>query len=117
MPLTQSVGAILTPYMLPKWLEIRVTLITVCFILGCSILLIGPAFEEMNLTVMLVGLFLSGFCFGILVIPLMAEMMLATKIKFIGSDLEHANSLLSGILNSMYAIGQALAPLLGSVLY
>ena len=96
----QAFGAILTPYMLPKWVEIRVTLITVCFVLGCSILFIGPVYEEKSLIVMMVGLFISGFCFGILTIPLMAEMMFATKIKFFESDLEHANSLLSGILTS-----------------
>jgi len=111
------VSAIVTPFILPKWLEIRVLLITVCFILGCSLLLVGPVFEEMNLIVMIVGLFLVGTCLGILVIPIMPEMMTSTKIKFPESDLEHANSLLSGILNALNGFGQALGPLLGSVLY
>lgn len=82
-----------------------------------STFLIGPAFEDKNLTVMLVGLVLTGSCMGPLAIPNMAEMMQATKLAYPDSDLDHANSLLSGMLNSSFGVGQAIGPLLGAALY
>mmetsp|Transcript_37150 Transcript_37150/g.45354 ORF Transcript_37150/g.45354 Transcript_37150/m.45354 type:complete len:115 (+) Transcript_37150:966-1310(+) len=111
------IGTLLTPYMLPKWVEIRVVLMTGAFLLGFSVLFIGPFYEEKNLTVMCVGLFVSGSLLGPIMIPNMAEMMFATKIHYPAGDLEHANSLLSGILNCCYGAGGALGPLMGASLY
>jgi len=111
------IGTLLTPYIIPKWVEIRVVLMTGAFCLGSSVLLVGPFFEEKNLAVMCVGLFISGSFLGPLMIPNMAEMMFATKISYPESDLEHANSLLSGILNCCYGAGGALGPLMGASLY
>ena len=45
-----------------------------------------------------------------------AEMMNATALKYPNCDLDHANSLLSGILNSCYGLGNAIGPLLGGLL-
>ena len=47
----------------------------------------------------------------------MAEMMFATQLSYPQADIKHANSLLSGILNCMYGLGQALGPILGAFLY
>ena len=105
MPLMYMIGTIITPFAIPKWIEIRVTLIIGSILLGGSILLVGPVYEDTNLVVMLVGLFLSGAFLGPIMIPNMAEMMIATKVKYPDSDLEHANSLLSGILNCCYGMG------------
>ena len=109
-------GTFLTPYVFPKWVEIRVTLISCLFALGLSTFLIGPFYEDENLPVMLVGLVLAGSCMGPLAIPNMAEMMDATRLVYPECDLEHANSLLSGMLNSSFGVGQALGPLLGAFL-
>ena len=98
-------GTILTPFCIPKWVEIRVTLMIGSILLGGSILLVGPVYEEINLIVMLVGLALSGLFLGPIMIPNMAEMMQSTQLKYPDSDLEHANSLLSGILNCCYGTG------------
>ena len=105
MPLMYLIVVMITPFAIPKWIEIRVTLIIGSILLGGSILLVGPVYEDTNLVVMLVGLFLSGAFLGPIMIPNMAEMMIATKVKYPDSDLEHANSLLSGILNCCYGMG------------
>lgn len=117
MPLMYMVGTFMTPYAVPRWVEIRVTLIIGMIMLSLSMILVGPFFEEKNLTVMLIGLFLTGSFLGPTIIPNMAEMMFATKRAFPTSDLEHANSLLSGMLSCCYGAGQAAGPLLGSILY
>ena len=54
---------------------------------------------------MLAGLTLTGSTMGPLAIPNMAEMMQATKLAYPDCDLDHANSLLSGMLNSSFGIG------------
>jgi MFS family permease len=84
--------------------------------MGLSTFLIGPFFSDKNLGVMLLGLVLTGSCMGPLAIPNMAEMMDATKLAYPNCDLHHANSLLSGILNSCFGVGQAAGPLLGAFL-
>jgi len=109
-------GTFLTPYIFPKWVEIRVTLITCGVFLGLSTFLIGPFYEEQNLTVMLVGLILTGCFMGPMGIPNMAEMMHVTRSTYPDCDLDHANSLLSGLLNCFLGAGQALGPLLGALL-
>ena len=78
--------------------------------------LVGPFYGGLNLPVMLIGLSLTGISLGPLVIPNMAEMMNATALKYPNCDLDHANSLLSGILNSCYGLGNAIGPLLGGLL-
>ena len=105
MPLMYMIGVILTPLCIPKWVEIRVTLITGLMILGGGVLLVGPFFEDQNLIIMLIGLFISGTFMGPTIIPNMAEMMYATRQKYPSADLEHANSLLSGMLSCMYGLG------------
>ena len=68
-------------------------------------LLVGPIYADTNLAVMVVGLVLSGAFMGPLIIPNMAEMMHATREAYPESDLDHANSLLSGLFNCSMAIG------------
>jgi len=99
------VGTIITPFAIPKWVEIRVTLFFGSLLLGGGMLLVGPVYEDQNLNVMLIGLGLSGLFLGPIMIPNMSEMMIATKIQYPESDLEHANSLLSGMLNCCYGLG------------
>ena len=105
-----------TPYIIPRWVEHRVTLMTFLFLLGLSTFLIGPFFGGLNLPVMLIGLLLSGLCLGPLVIPNMIEMMNATAEKHPNCDMEHASSLLSGILNCCMGMGMALGPIIGGLL-
>jgi len=110
-------GTLLTPYIVPKWVEIRVLLITFLFLLGASIFLLGPFYEEKNLEVMLIGLALSGMAMGPLIIPNLVEMMRATYLKHPSCDKDHRDSLLSGMLNFFYGLGMSLGPLLGGLLY
>ena len=111
------IGTFATPYVVPRWVEYRVTLIVCLFGLGFSQFLVGPFYDDKNLTVMLIGLVLTGVFIGPLVIPNMAEMMRATSLRYPDCDMDHANSLLSGLLNCCFGLGQAFGPLLGSTLY
>ena len=104
-PLTYLLGTIFSPFIFPKWIEIRVTLISCNLGLGLSMLLVGPIYADTNLAVMVVGLVLSGAFMGPLIVPNMAEMMHATKESHPGSDLDYANSLLSGLFNCSMALG------------
>ena len=112
-----TVSTLLIPYIAPKWVEHRVTMILGLFILAFFNLFVGPFFMEMNLTSMLVGLAVTGFSMGFLTIPNMPEMMTATVEAHPMSDLDHANSLLSGMLNAGFGSGQALGPILGALFY
>jgi predicted cation transporter len=69
------IGTFMIPYIVPKWVENRVILITGLAILAAATLLVGPVFKDENLTSMLIGLAISGFLMGFLIIPNMPEMM------------------------------------------
>ena len=66
---------------------------------------------------MCIGLFFTGLSLGPLIIPNMAEMIVAAQIAFPDIDYEHANSLIGGMLNSAYGVGGAIGPIIGSILY
>ena len=117
MPLMYMIFSVVTAYVIPKWIEIRVTLILGTVIMGISVLLVGPVFSQLNLTVMVIGLFMTGALLGPTLIPNMPEMMISAKLRYPHYDLEHANSLISGIYNSCLGVGQAIGPLLGAGLY
>ena len=110
-------GSFLIPYILPKWVEGRVSLITSLFLLAISTLFIGPFFAQTNLASMVAGLAFSGFFMSFLSIPNLPEMMIACQEAYPKSDQMHANSLLSGMLNACCGIGQATGPLLGAFLF
>ena len=115
--LAYAISTIIIPYVVPKWVEARVMLITALILLSFSTTLVGPFFTELSMVSMLIGLALSGFLLGFLVIPNMPEMMKATKEAHPRADLDHANSMLSGMLNACFAMGQAAGPLIGGFLY
>jgi MFS family permease len=114
VPLTYMIGTFSIPYLVPKWVEHRVTLITCLFILSVATILVGPFFEDLNLISMCTGLAISGFMLGFLCIPNMPEMMQACRESHPRADLDVANSLLSGMLNAGFGLGQALGPLSGA---
>ena len=66
---------------------------------------------------MCIGLALSGFFMAPMSLPNMPEMMTATREQYPDYDLEHADSLLSGMLLASYSTGKAIGPLLGSFVY
>ena len=109
-------GTFSTPYIIPRWVEHRVTLMTSLFLLGISTFLIGPFYGGLHLPVMIIGLVISGLCLGLLIIPNMIEMMNATQLRYPDCDMEHASSLLSGILNCCMGFGMALGPIMGGYL-
>ena len=69
------------------------------------------------MVIMLIGLATSAIFYAPTIIPNMSEMMVSTRLHYPDHDLEHANSLLSGMLNSCFGIGQASGPLVGSAIY
>ena len=116
-PVLYMLGTFLAPCLIPKWVEIRVTLIVCLFGLGLGTFLIGPFYTEMSLSAMLGGLVVTGCFLGPLIIPNMSEMMHATALAYPHCDMDHANSLLSGMLNCSFGLGQAMGPLAGSILF
>ena len=110
-------GTFFVPYIVPKWVEHRVTLILSEILLSFATILVGPFYEELSLVSMCVGLGFSGFLMSFLSIPNMPEMMHATKEAHPSCDLDLANNLLSGMLNTGKGVGLALGPLLGAYFY
>ena len=104
-PLMYTLSTLLIPYIVPKWVEPRVTMITSLYIMAITVTLIGPFFTETNMTAMVLGLAISGFSMGFQTIPNMPEMMQATVVAYPKCDLDHANSLLSGMLNAGFGTG------------
>ena len=92
-------------------------MITSLYIMAISVTFIGPFYTEKSMTSMLVGLAVSGFSMGFQTIPNMPEMMHATLLAYPRCNLDHANSLLSGMLNAGFGTGQALGPILGSLIF
>ena len=117
MPTMYMISCFVAPYCQPKWMETRVWLTVSAFFLGFSMLFVGPFFIDKSLPVMCIGLFFNGCMLGPLIIPNMAEMIVATKIAYPDCDHEHANSLIGGVLNSAYGIGGAVGPIIGTSLY
>ena len=73
------IGTLIVPYVIPEWVEVRVTLITSAFLMGFFFFLTGPVFLEKNLVVMCLGLFISGVFMAPLIIPNMIEMIFVTN--------------------------------------
>ena len=99
------IGCILTPYIIPKWFEGRLLIIISVTMMGILTLLVGPAWEDKNMTVMLIGLASYSIFLAPTVIPNMSEMILATRLAYPDADLDHANNLLSGLLGFCCGIG------------
>jgi len=117
LALTFTVGTFILTCALPSWMPYRVTIISSLLLLGVSFSLIGPPFESENFVTMVVGLSLTGLFMSSTVIPIMPEMLEAGKHNFAEVDEDHASSLLSGIYNAAFGIGQALGPIVGTFLY
>lgn len=75
------------------------------FLMGGLTLLLGPAFKEYGLTEMLIGLATTAVFYAPTCLPNMAEMIVATHVAYPEYDLEHANSLLSGMFNCFFGLG------------
>ena len=77
MPTMYMVGTMVTPCVLPKWMEVRVWLIFAALFLGISVTIVGPFFLDESIVVMCIGLFFTGSMLGPLIIPNMSEMIVA----------------------------------------
>lgn len=104
-PLAYMLSTFMIPYIVPSWVEHRVTLITSSLLLSLATTLIGPFYTDESLTVMIIGLTLSGFFMGFMIIPNMPEMMIASTEAFPACNLDHMNSMLSGMLNAGFGVG------------
>ena len=96
---------ILVPFVIPKWVEDRVTLITCLFCLGILTTLVGPFYEEKDFTVSMIGLVTSAIFFAPLIIPNMPEMLKGMNKAYPNTDLERGTSLLSGMMTAAIGIG------------
>ena len=110
-------GTFLTPCIVPKWVEIRVTLILCLFGLGIGTLFLGPFYTDESLPAMLAGLTITGLFMGPMIILNMGEMMHATHLAYPHCDHDHSKSLLSGMLNCCFGLGFIFGPSAGSLLY
>ena len=112
------VGTFMVPYIVPKWIEPRVTLLTASFLVGLATALVGPFYTEHSLVGMIVGLTCSGYIISFMMIPNMSEMMQAVKDEIpscAGSN--RTNSMLSGMFSGFSGAGQAVGPLLSAYFY
>ena len=96
---------ILVPFIIPKWVEDRVTLITCLFFLGSLTFLVGPFYTDKDFTVFLIGLVSSAIFFAPLIIPNMPEMLNGMRLAYPYADLERGTSLLSGMMTASIGIG------------
>ena len=87
LPVTYMVSTILTPYLVPKWVENRLVLFAALVLTGVAFPFVGPFFEEQNFMVMCIALFFLGAVLGPMLIPTMPEAIQATKLKYPDSDL------------------------------
>ena len=100
------ISTFMVPYILPIWIEPRATLISSTIIVAFASTLVGPFYTEQSLVSMTIGLAVSGFMLSFMFIPNMTEMMAAVQEaypSFAGTS--KTNSMLSGLLNSSYALG------------
>ena len=67
--------------------------------------LINPFFEDQSMISMCIGLGLLGFFMAPMSIPNMPEMMAAMREQYPDYDMEHADSLLSGMILASYSTG------------
>lgn len=63
-PTTLVISIFLGPVLVPKWVPLRVILITSVFLMALTELVQAPFFADQNLAAMLLGLFLSGLPMG-----------------------------------------------------
>ena len=105
------------PFVIPKWIEDRVTLITSLFCLGALTTLVGPFYKDKDFTVFMIGLVSSGIFYAPLIIPNMSEMLKGMRLAYPDADLDRGTSLLSGMMTASMGVGQASGPLIGSAIY
>ena len=79
---TYVIGTCILSYGLPKWLPHRVTIIISIFLIAVSFALIGPPFSALNLQSMIIGLLSMGLVMSSAVMPLMPEMLQASRVAF-----------------------------------
>ena len=100
------ISVFMIPYIVPKWVEPRATLLTSSFLIGFATALVGPFYADKSLVGMIIGLVCSGYLISFMMIPNISEMMQAVKEEipsYAGSD--RTNSLLSGLFSGFYGAG------------
>ena len=68
IPFTYFIGCVLVPW-IPKWVEIRVTLLVSLFFMGGFLYLIGPVFVDKSLTMMCIGLMMASIFMPLTIVP------------------------------------------------
>ena len=110
-------GSLVIGLVLPRWVPHRVTLISALVLFAVAVGLIGPFHSERGLASMVVGLGLMGFLMAFLSVLLMPEMIQACRAAHPHCNHDYAYSLISGIYNAAFGVGQALGAFLGGVMY
>ena len=100
------ISTFMVPYIVPKWVEPRATLLTSSFLIGFATALVGPFYSEQSLLGMIIGLATSGYIISFMMIPNISEMMLAVKEEIPSyAGLDRTNSMLSGLFSGFYGAG------------
>ena len=100
------ISTFMIPYIVPKWVEPRVTLLTSSFLIGFATALVGPFYTEQSLVGMIVGLACSGYIMSFMMIPNISEMMQAVREEIPScADSVRTNSLLSGLFSGFNGAG------------
>lgn len=79
-------------------------------------MLTAPIYAETDLTATCIGLGLTGFHLGPLMVLALPEMIDAIKQKYPNQNIEHATNVLSGYANCAMGVGSSLGPIYGAFL-
>ena len=117
-PFIYIFGTLLTPC-LPQWIDKRVTLMSSTILMGVFCFFIGPSQllgmpETLNLC--LFGLFTSSVFLAPMVIPVLPEMIEASKEAFPHQNIKTTNNYASALFNTGLGLGTCIGPLYGAMM-
>ena len=107
IPLTFIPSMLLVQYV-PKRIDKRVILILSAFCLGISTFFNGPSMllhMENKLKFIVYGQALSGIFIACLTIPILPEMILASRKRYARKQAQKVNTLASGLFNAALGLG------------
>ena len=112
-------GTLLTPC-IPEWIDKRVTLMSSSVLMGVFCFLIGPSQifglpETLGISV--TGLITTAIFLAPMIIPVLPEMIDASKEKFPNQNKQTTKNYLSALFNTGLGMGTCVGPLYGAMMY